>query len=316
MAKLSASVWAVLLSIAPVSGAEREFVRAFPVEAAAELLIDTHRGSVTVEEADTTEVRVAVRLEIGAENEAEAERLLASFHLDTAAAANRVTVIARDPRDAAPRFVWNDDKQVEPTFRVTVPRQLGLTVRTGKGSVIVGRLEGQVKAEVRTGDVFLRGVKGGADVRVEEGSLVVSRVEGPLLARVKRGQMHVGTVTGLCDLRNESGDVEALGPKGEVRIYAEAGNVVLALPRDFVGPAEVRTSGGPIIAEIEPGARCQVEASASVLARVRNRLPLDVTQGGDGKRRLLGALNGGGARVQLRASGGDVVLRPAKLLLE
>jgi hypothetical protein len=292
-----------------IRAAERDIVRSFPVQPNCSIAIDTYRGAIIVQEADTSEVRVAVHLEIGADSESEAEQVLRGFQLNWSADTRAISVTARHPAETRARFVWRDQNQIEPTFRVTVPHACNLNLKTITGMITVGNVAGRVQAHAETGDVFLRQVTGIVDAGTEFGDLVVSHCVGPLTGRVLRGTIRVGTLLGPCDLKNSSGDVEVMVAKAGGHIYAEAGTVTVAMPRDSIGDLDVRTSGGSILFGVDPAAHAVIEASASLFAHVENRLPLTIEREGSGRRHLVGQLNGGGPRVRLQASGGDVTLR-------
>lgn len=299
-----------------VSAAERDIVKTVELPPGGMLKVETYRGAISVSEADANDVRIAIHLEIGAKDEAGAERLAASLKIETETTPSGAILRVRRPGESRAHFDWSDEKQIEPTLRLTVPRRCSLDLRTILGSIVVGRIEGTIVARTEKGDVFLRQVTGSADVATEFGDVVVSRCEGAVTARVLQGTVRLGTVTGRCDVRNSSGDVEVLAAKSEVRAYAEAGSAIIGFPRDFVGPAEIQTSGGNIIARIDPAANCEVHATSSLLARVEARLPVSVQSGRIGSRKLVARLNSGGAQLVLRASGGGVRIDPGETPFE
>lgn len=302
---------AVLLFVGlPARGAERDIVRTFPAAANCGVVVDTYRGSIIVAEGDSTRIRVAVHLEIGADSEAEAEQLADSLHLEVTTEGSTIAIHARDPEQVRPRFVWNEKKQIEPTFRITVPASCNLDLSTRTGAITVGNVTGKLRASTDTGYVFFRRVGGRVEANTKTGDIVVSHCLGDLAASTGAGIIRVGTVTGRCTLDNGSGDIEVVAAKGDLHVYAEAGTASVGLPRDFKGRADISTSGGGIIASIDPAAECEIDAGASWLAHIENHLPLHIVSGHSGGRRLAGRLNHGGGRVSLRASGGNVTLLP------
>ena len=307
---------AVGMVVAVARAAERDFVRTFDVQPGCTLAIDTYRGAINVTEADTNTIRVAVHLEIGADSESDAERLLKGFTLDFTQSANAIAVVARHPAETRARFVWHENEQIEPTFRVTVPRRCNVNLKTISGSVIVGNLAGELSAETETGDVFFRHVTGMVTAATKQGDVVVSHCDGSVTARVLAGTIRIGTVTGRCDLKNSSGAVEVLAAKSDVHAYAEAGDANIGVPRDFSGNADVTTSGGNIVVKMDPAASCAVEASTSLFGHVESRVPLAIDAGRRGGRKLVGHLNRGGAKLLLKASGGNVRIEPGEALFE
>lgn len=312
--------WVVLFGLATAAGtlqaAEREVVRSFVVEPGALIAIDTYSGSISVTEAETNVVRIAVRLEIGADDEQEVENMLRTLELDFEAKEQTIRVLARRPAQTRARWIWNEDRLIEPTFRVIVPRQCRLQLSTRSGAITVGAIDGSVDASAEVGDVFVRHVHGSVNLVTGEGEAVVSRCEGDVRVRVGRGTLRVGTVKGRCDVGNASGDVEVLAPRGDLHASATAGEVVVHFPRTYTGRADVRTSGGGITARIDPAASCEVVASASFLAQVTAAAPFAPIAGKNNSRRLKLRLQDGSSRISLRTGGGDVRIEPGETLFE
>jgi hypothetical protein len=309
----------ILVSAASVAHAtaERDVVKTFPAGAHPSVVIDTFRGAITVTEADTTDIRVAVHLEIGGDTPAETDELLRTLELTIEQAAGVVRASAKDAAQTGPRFDWNAKKQIQPTFRVTVPAHCDVNLQTRKGPIIVGNLSGTLVARSRSGDVFLRTVSGNVNAESEAGDVVVSRCIGSVRARARDGTVRVGTITGPVDAECRNGDVELLAPESDVHAFAEVGTVTISLPHRFNGHAEIATSGGGIVAQIDPRVRCRIEASASLLAHVEfAKLPLKVASGASGSRHLVATLNDGTALVHLKASGGNVRIVPGKTSFE
>lgn len=299
--------WASVLSLA---AAERDIVRTFPAPAGCSISIDTFRGRILVAEAETAQVRIAVHLEIGADDEAEADRMVASLQLAMEAAGPVISVTARDPRQARPRFVWDERKQLEPTFRLTVPKACNLDLKTRTGAITVGDISGVLRAESGQGDVFFRHAGGSVEARTSVGDVVVSHCDGSVHASTALGTIRLGRVTGRCEVENRSGDVEIQAAVGTLRVRDEAGNVAVGLPAEFSGAADITTNGGAIVLTIDPAANCDVTASTSIFSHIESRLPLRILAGRVGGRRLVGRLNQGGVPVVLRASGGNIRLLP------
>src|ERR1043165_257330 len=121
-------------------GAERDEEYAFSVQPGCTLKVDSYRGAVLVAEGDAPQITLAVHMEIGADTEAEAERMRAQLQLEVRQAGNIVTVCARKPSETRIRWVWNDDRQIDLTYRITVPRHCDVDVQVINGSITVSSL--------------------------------------------------------------------------------------------------------------------------------------------------------------------------------
>ncbi len=305
-----------LVGLLPRAGAaERRFERTLPLAPGGRVVLDTYRGSITVEEGETPEVKLVADLEIDAATPAEIDRFFDAVQFSAEASPGAVTITARNPRDSRARFIWNEKLQVDLAFRLTVPRGSTLDLRTINGAIVVGNLAGHVKARAENGNITFRRIDGSVDAATQFGDIIVSRCLGPVHARVLRGLIRTGTIGGPSTLKNTSGDIEVMMARGPLDGYAEAGDLIVGFPHTIAGPADLVTSGGNVKVSIDPLAACDVRAS-SRWGRVASKLPLAVTDGATGTRRLSGRLNAGGPTLSLRADGGQVRIEPGETLFE
>lgn len=310
---ITALLWA-LLCVGPLRAAERDIRHSFPVEPGCRLKIDSYRGRIDVTESDELQVKILIHLEIGGETEADAQRVLDGLQLDVQARDNAVSIVARNPRETRVRWFWQEDEQIELMYYISVPRRCSVEVKTGTGSITVGRLAGQMAARIEKGNIFFRAVEGSLNASAEFGDIVVSRCLGPLTARVLKGKIRAGTLGGPADLKNSSGDIEVMMARGALTARAAAGDLTVGFPRTIGGEARLATSGGSIFATIDPVANCRIEAAA-VWGRVECRLPGAVISRST-RTKVAAQLNAGGALLVMRANGGGVTIEPGETPFE
>jgi hypothetical protein len=296
-------------------GAERDVNQVFPVQPGCTLKVDVDRGGITVEESDASEVRVAIHVEIGADTEAEADRLGEALQLEIKAENNIVSVRARNPVETGVRLTWRDDNPIDLTCKIFVPRRCNVVLTTRHGGITVGSLQGRVVARTGTGTVFLHRIDGSVDARTQNGDVIVSRCSGAAVLRTLGGTIRAGTMGGRVDLKNSGGDIEVQAARAGLTASADVGDVTVGFPRDFSGDSEINASYGNIVAKIDPAASCVVRAS-SVWGRVQSALPLAVESGGNGRSQLAGRLNQGGPVLTLHANGGQVRITAGEALFE
>jgi DUF4097 and DUF4098 domain-containing protein YvlB len=277
--------------------------------------VDSYRGDITIEGSDAMEVRVVVNFDFDVETEAEADRLWEGFKFDGKSDRNVVSVVVRNPTVSGIRFTWEEREQMIPYYRISVPRECNLKLKTLTGDITVGRIKGRMSAEVGKGTVFFRGVDGSIDAAVESGDVVISRCTGGVTARVLRGAIRIGTLGGSSELTSSNGGIEVLRLDGALTAFAEVGDVAVNFPRHTLQPAKLTSSGGNVRVKIDPAANCNVEASA-MWGSVESVLRLSGQTDSGSKRRLTGRLNQGGPLLQLRANGGSVTIEPGETLFE
>jgi hypothetical protein len=281
--------------------------RTFAVAAQSRLEFDSYRGRVSVLEGKPGEIRVEVRMEVPSEDAAKAERAFQTVDFVWGSSPGQVSVRVRDAAQTAVRLDWQSDFRVDFNYRVYVPAGCAVNVVVADGSAEVGNLTGTVSVEVGTGTVYLRRIEGSVRARLELGNLVLSRCSGDADLLASFGSVQVGTVGGRATIRAPNGGIELQHALGATVLSAVKGDVVLGLPRTPGGEVRVDVAAGSIYLKLQAGCALTIRAS-SVWGKVKAEVPVVVTAGGSGKRRLDAVLNGGGPLAELHANGGNVMI--------
>jgi hypothetical protein len=291
--------------------AVREIRRTFAVQPGATLELDSYRGDIAIETGEAGEIGVSVDFDFDVETAGEADRLWRGFDCKFESAGSMVVITARNAAETGPRFSWRESSRMRVYYRITVPRQCDLKLKTGTGNIAVGRVAGRMSAQAGTGTIFFRQVDGSIDATTGSGDIVISRCSGAVTARASRGVIRAGTLGGPAELRNSGGGIEVLVARGALTAVADGGDVGVNFPRRVEHPASLTASGGSVRVAIDPAASCGVDASAS-WGRVRSTLSLEGEVTDRAGRRLAGRLNGGGPLLRIRANGGSVSLVPGE----
>jgi hypothetical protein len=306
---------AAVLVTSPARAIEHEIEKVFPVQPGCTVNLDTYRGQIVIEESDAPQVAVSVHLDFDVDTDQEAQELRSKLQLDLSARENTVTITARNSALSGPHLDIGGDKQILLAFHVVVPRRCNVTVRAREGSATIGNLTGQITAQLDKGTIFCRTIDGTVRADTGVGDIVVSRCSGALTAHVRQGSIRVGTIGGPAELTNATGDIEVMTAAAAITARAELGNIGVTFPRDVSGDAKLTTAAGNIVAKIEPGANCLIDASA-VFGTVTSRLPINTEVGVVSRRRLVGQLNRGGPVLTLHSGGGSVQIEPGNAPFE
>lgn len=105
-------------------------------------------------------------------------------------------------------------------------------------------------------------------------------------------------------LRTSGGRVRARNVDGDIEARTSGGSVVVGFARGNAQGGDIHTSGGSVTAQIDPAVALSVDASTSG-GGVDSDVPVTV-RGRISRNELRGDLNGGGALLRLRSSGGGV----------
>jgi hypothetical protein len=197
----------------------------------------------------------------------------------------------------------------------------GVSVRDVEvGTLSLGSDFGEVRADDFSAGTF--------EARTDHGQVLLNdgRASGALTARTDTGKVAVGQVAAdSYDLSSNLGPVHLNGGRGPMRLHSDFGGIEVTDAVDavldlstgngaisFAGslaegrPQTASSDFGPVVLAIPAGSRFDVLLTTD-FGSVESELPLTV-QGSGGDNRLEGALNGGGARLEVRSDNGSVRL--------
>jgi formylmethanofuran dehydrogenase subunit C len=142
------------------------------------------------------------------------------------------------------------------------------------------------------------------------GSIVVrGNVSGDVVADTSGGSITVDGGAATLNLDTSGGSIRVGQALSTLRADTSGGSITV----DYVGPAATSvladTSGGSITVGLDPAGRFSITGDTSGGGVTADGLTLDVRE--RARTRLVGDLNGGGARVVADTSGGTIRFRPA-----
>ncbi len=209
---------------------------------------------------------------------------------------------------------------------VTLPRRVETDIESSGGSLEIADLEGRVKADSSGGGVRIADVTGDVTLSSSGGSVKVERVHGAVRAESSGGGVSVSAVDGTAHLESSGGSIVVDSVSGDLRASTSGGGVRVENAGGAVvadssgGPVRVGfaagnakggsldSSGGGVEARVDPAVGLEIDASSSG-GSVSSDLPITI-RGKVSRDSLRGNLNGGGALLKLRSSGGGIDLKP------
>lgn len=275
------------------------------VEPGGTLYVDLDRGAVEVMSHEAPAVHIEARVTGWA---------AWNFEFDLVQQGNDVRLTG----DQGTWSLWPIGPRVK--VRIWVPRLYSVDVRTRGGRIKLNHLAGKIIAETSGGPVDLDGAEGPVmlhtsggpirvgqvegDVRVDTcgGSIEIQKVIGDVQAHTSGGSIRINGVTGQVGARTSGGRIDAL----EVGAHVDATTSGGSLAASFVGPPSgtLETSGGSIEVRF-PG-----KAGVALDAQTRGgQVEIEPSLGVAGRtdqRQVVAQINGGGALLRLRTSGGSI----------
>jgi DUF4097 and DUF4098 domain-containing protein YvlB len=268
----------VLIAATPLQAAEKKLDRSFTVSPGGTLVVDAEGGSVRVTGTDGNAVVVHMVFR-------GSERDLENATLDAVQQNNDVTVTMR--RKSQRSWFWWGGWSGDQDIEVTVPRRYAIDVRTSGGSIELRNTEGTASLRTSGGDISAQNITGKVELKTSGGTIRADGIRGDIDANTSGGDVRLLQVDGKIRAHTSGGSVRCslVGANRGISATTSGGDVELTLPRSTSGNLEASTSGGD----------------------VRSELPVTSTVSDDS--RLQGPINGGGAPIYARTSGGSIALR-------
>ena len=252
--------------VAYLARAEVEFRQKLPAAGMRELSVESRNGEIEVQcvpgaaEVDIAAVKYSRGL-----THADALRHAEEISIDArrdSARPDALRVVAEWPRDA-------DGRGRGARFRVTLPPDAVLKLRTSNGHVSVagagrdvdietsnGRVSvrdagAAVAARTRNGRVAVTNARGNVDVRSSNGGIELDRVGvDQVRAETSNGSVRVTGARGNADVRTSNGSIElqlvSVPPRPDITVSSSNGHVSVQAPATINARLRMRTSNGGV----------------------------------------------------------------------
>jgi len=281
--------------------------KSFVVSSGATLKIDTCQGAIHVEPSVDNRIHLLVRQTMAVTTEDEADRRLQDLDLQIEPNEALVLVTARYRRTL--RWAWENWPPVALAYVVQVPRTCNLDLVTVEGDVIIGSVDGSVQARTGNGAIFTGEVKGSVRASSTRGDVSVTACAGELTLTAKAGNVLVGRANGLTKINGSGGTIEIQNARGHLYVDADGADVKIGYTHPLSESAELHAAGGDIEVDCDLRSACTFSAYASMFGDVSvKNLPLTLEAGKIGSSHIVATLNGGGPKISINASGGNVRL--------
>ncbi|SDR83945.1 DUF4097 family beta strand repeat-containing protein [Opitutus sp. GAS368] len=282
--------------------------KTFTVQPGGNLKAVTQGGDITIQTADTPEVRIHVKQVIRASSEKEADEILEKLSLTMEQTGNDVTAEAK--YESRPMgFHFGSWPPVSVSFEVTVPRNFNLNLNTSGGDITAASVQGNVRARTSGGNLKFDRVDGEIDAHTSGGDIVLKESTARAKLGTSGGNIEVDRAGGPTEVSTSGGDITINAVAQLISATTSGGNVRATLTEPLKQDAVLSTSGGDVRVHIVKGAGFELDASTSGGDVRAEGLTITIAKGGVGKSRLVGSVNGGGPRLKLRSSGGDISVR-------
>ena len=292
--KTSFLITLCLVLTAVSSGADRRFEKKFSVSPGGTFRLSTDVGSVTLTGGSGNEVSVVADLW-------GSERDVNDFEITADQTGSGVDVKGRNKHGHGWFGFGNNNVDVH--YIISVPQEYNLDMSTSGGNVSISTVKGSVRGGTSGGNIDIMKVEGPVDMRTSGGNVRAEQISGKLNMETSGGEIHVAAVAGDVDVSTSGGNIALSDVDGKVRAETSGGDVHVRLKGANKG-MYVETSGGNIELAMAKNSNASIDASTSG-GDVTCDLPITMS-GKISESRMKGTINGGGATVHARTSGGDI----------
>jgi DUF4097 and DUF4098 domain-containing protein YvlB len=316
---------AAVLGLVSISAAhaaiESPIHRSFNVRPGGTITVDADFGDIKVTSGGS-KVSVDVIRRAKVSSQSRADEIFKDFVVNFTAEGDNVRVHAKYDQPTS-WFHWNTDLEVR--FVVNVPSQYNVDLKTSGGDITVSDLNGQAKVNTSGGDIALGHIAGAVDAHTSGGDISMAGSQAGAMLSTSGGDIKVDNTAGALNAKTSGGSIDIGRAQGDLKAHTSGGSIEIG---DAGGIVDASTSGGSIKARLshQPHGESRLSTSGGgITVHVASNVGLDIdahTSGGDvasdvpvtivGKQddsSLNGKLNGGGPKLVLRSSGGDIRLQ-------
>lgn len=204
---------------------------------------------------------------------------------------------------------WGGDRiSVSVDYKVWVPDQAAVEIRSVSGDVVVAALGGKAKIDSVSGDVTLDGAAG-AEIKVVSGDLKIGNVAGDVFIKAVSGDITVAKIKGSVGADAVSGDIDLrdVAEAKSVDVKTVSGDVVYSGTVTAGGRYELKTQSGDIRMTVPRDAGFDFEAN-TYSGAIDSEFEITVS-GKISPKEIRGTVGKGGATVVLRSFSGNVDLK-------
>ena len=180
------------------------------------------------------------------------------------------------------------------------PSNGNVKVSTSGGSINIATVNGDVDADTSGGSVKVEGSKGKTIIRTSGGNLTVNSSGGPVMADTSGGNIKIMQAKGAIDARTSGGSIVAEmietdnSKDTHVSLHSSGGDITVYLPETI---------------EATVSATLKISRFANRDYQIYTDFPLSVKGEDSSRISAKGDINGGGDRIELNTSDGDIYIK-------
>lgn len=176
-------------------------------------------------------------------------------------------------------------------------------VRSASGSINVEKIDRDTQLSTASGTISAENIGGDVQVSSASGNVTIANIKGDARVHVVSGVIRISQPGGRVDGSTTSGEVEIQGAANDVTAHSVSGRVYVQGNPGAQGYWNLRTASGGVQISVPPSASFHLSAEA-VSGEIRTDVPVVVEE--QGKHSLRARMGSDGGRVEVRTVSGEI----------
>lgn len=307
---LAVLAFAVALAAAPALAEQKfqeKFEKTVPLSKSGTLYLSNISGQIDVLTWKEAQVKIEAVKTSKADSADKAKENAAKVTIEVTGEADRVSVETKYPKRMG-GFWGGDSINVGVDYKVWVPEQAGVEIKSVSGDVKVAPIGGKAKIDSVSGNVGLSGAAG-AEVKLVSGDLSLENVAGDAFIKAVSGDIDITRINGSIEANAVSGDIvlKDVSEAQKVDIETVSGNVTYSGDLRAGGRYELKTHSGDVRMTIPAAAGFDLTAN-TFSGDIESDFAITVA-GKISPREIRGTVGKGGATLVLKSFSGNVDLK-------
>ncbi|MBN4056602.1 DUF4097 family beta strand repeat protein [bacterium AH-315-K05] len=222
---------------------EESFEKIIVVDALVRLEVITGLGEVTVRGSSDNEVKINVTINVGAENEEEAKKLLNKILENPPIKVNGNTIILGNLE----KYNLSKKNRVGISFDIVTPFETTLVSNAGLGDILIENIKGPVNLNTGLGSITAKDVESDVTINTGSGTVSASNIQGNLLVATGLGTININNAQQNLNIESGSGTINinsAIAENVNWVLETGMGTVKLTLPQYTNARLKINTGMG------------------------------------------------------------------------
>lgn len=286
---------------------EEKFDKTLPLAKTGKLTLSNISGQIEILTWKEAQVKIEALKVSKASSLEKAKENAAKVTIDVTGAADLVSVETQYPKRTG-GFWGGDSINVSVDYKVWIPEQAAVELKSVSGDVHVAPIAGAAKVKCVSGNVELGGAAG-ADIDLVSGDLILAKIAGDVYIKAVSGNIEASGVNGSVKVEAVSGDIKLLdiSEAQTVETKSVSGNITYTGAIKPGGRYEINTFSGDVRMIIPAGSSFELEAN-TFSGDIDSEFQIQVS-GKISPREVHGTVGKGGSTLIIKSFSGNVDLK-------